>query len=142
MEMCAFSDFRCNSCDNVVQSSYINLILDRAARDVEAMDKSDENQCIRYFTKSLRNICSITNFVLFFAPKLFFFLLFFSFIKHYSKWLPPNHFYICDVELTLTQAIGSGDPRNLQLASDERLQMKIDLCQKLLKLFAILAAGT
>lgn len=46
-----------------------------------------------------------------------------------------------DVELTLTQAIGSGDPRNLQLTSDELLQMKINLCQKLLKLFGTLAAG-
>lgn len=55
--------------------------------------------------------------------------------------MPPNHYNICDVELTLTQAIGSGDARNLQLISDERLQMKIDLCHKLLKLFGVLAAA-
>lgn len=65
----------------------------------------------------------------------------FRYIDHYSKWLPRNHYYICDVELTLTQAIGSGDPKNLQLISDEQLQRKIDLCQKLLKLFNVLAAG-
>lgn len=65
----------------------------------------------------------------------------FRYIAHYSQWLPPNHYYICDVELTLTQAIGSGDPRNLQLISDGQLQKKIDLCHKLLKLFNILAAG-
>lgn len=63
------------------------------------------------------------------------------FIEHYSKWLPPNHFALCDVELTLTQAIGSEGPTSLQLVSDERLQLKIDLCQKLLKLVKILAAG-
>lgn len=65
----------------------------------------------------------------------------FRFIEHYSQWLPPNHHYICDVELTLTQAIGSGDPKNLQLISDEQLQTKMDLCRKLLKLFNVLAAG-
>lgn len=62
-------------------------------------------------------------------------------MEHYSQWLPPNHYYICDVELTLTQAIGSPDPKNLQLISDEALHMKISLCQKLLKLFVVLAAG-
>lgn len=41
----------------------------------------------------------------------------------------------------MTQAIGSGDPKNLQLISDELLQKKIDLCKKLLELFRILAAG-
>lgn len=45
------------------------------------------------------------------------------------------------MELTLTQAIGAGDPRNLQLISDQQLQMKIELCEKLLKLFNVLAAG-
>lgn len=72
---------------------------------------------------------------------LFLPLFLIRYIKHYSKWLPPNHYYICDVELTLTQAIGSGDPKKMQLISDELLQMKIDLCHKLLKLFGILAAG-
>lgn len=67
---------------------------------------------------------------------------FLRFIEHYSKWLPPNHYYVCDVELTLTQAIGSGDPKNLQLITDKQLHMKIDLCRKLLKLFEILAAGS
>lgn len=70
-----------------------------------------------------------------------FYLFLLRYVKHYSQWLPPNHFYICDVELTLTQAIGAGDPKNLQLISDDLLQMKIDLCQKLLKIFGILAAG-
>lgn len=65
----------------------------------------------------------------------------FRFIEHYSKWLPKNHYYLCDIELTLTQAIGSGDPINLQTIPMERLQMKIELCKKLLKLFGILAAG-
>lgn len=65
----------------------------------------------------------------------------FRYIEHYSKWLPPNHHYICDVELTLTQAIGAGDSRNLQLISDKQLQKKIDLCEKLLRVFNILAAG-
>lgn len=65
----------------------------------------------------------------------------FRFIEHYSKWLAPNHFYLCDVELTLTQAIGIGDPISLQTTTDDKLHTKIDLCNKLLKLFGILAAG-
>lgn len=65
----------------------------------------------------------------------------FRFIEHYSRWFPTNHYYICDVELTMTQAIGSPDPKNLQLISDEQLNMKISLCQKLLTLFEVLAAG-
>lgn len=46
------------------------------------------------------------------------------------------------MELTLTQAIGAGDPRNLQLISVQQLQLKIELCEKLLKLLSVLAAGT
>lgn len=78
-----------------------------------------------------------------FIKTFYLFLPFLSlrYVKHYSQWLPPNHFYICDVELTLTQAIGAGDPKNLQSISDDLLQMKIDLCQKLLKIFGTLAAG-
>lgn len=84
--------------------------MDRAAKDLDAMDKSDVDQCFKY-------------------------------IDRYSKWLPPNHHYLCDVQLTLTQAIGGGDPANLQLLDGEQLQLKISFCQKLLKLFGILAAG-
>lgn len=102
--------FRCKSCSNKVEQAYVRQILDRAAKDLEAMDKSDVNECFKY-------------------------------IDHYSKWLPPNHHYLCDVELTLTQAIGSGDPINLQLLPDDQLQLKMSLCEKLLKLFGILAAG-
>lgn len=84
--------------------------------------------------------CPISKgFIHFFSFIPFFWL---RFIEHYAKWLPPNHHYICDAELTLTQAIGAGDPKNLQLISDDQLQMKINLCKKLLKLFNVLAAGT
>lgn len=65
----------------------------------------------------------------------------FRFIEQYSQWLPPNHYYFCDVELTLTQAIGAPDPKSLQLISNEELHMKISLCQKLLNLFEVLASG-
>lgn len=94
----------------MVQQTYIRKILDRAAKDLEAMDKSDVDQCLKY-------------------------------IDHYSKWLPSNHHYLCDVQLTLTQAIGGGDPSNLQLLENEQLELKINFCQKLLKLFSILATG-
>lgn len=94
----------------MIQQTYIRKILDRAAKDLEAMNKSDVEQCFKY-------------------------------IDHYSKWLPPNHHYLCDVQLTLTQAIGGGDPSNLQLIEHKQLELKINFCQKLLKLFGILAAG-
>lgn len=70
------------------------------------------------------------------------FLYNYRFLEEYSKWLPPNHFTLCDVELTLTQAIGSDGPISFQTVPEERLQIKINLCRKLLKLVNILAAGS
>lgn len=102
--------FRCNLCKKKFPQTYVRNILERAAKDLEAMDKSDVDKCLKY-------------------------------IEHFSQWLSPNHHYLCDVELVLTQAIGAGDPMNLQLLPDEKLQLKMSLCHKLMKLFGTLAAG-
>lgn len=64
-----------------------------------------------------------------------------KYIEHYSKWLPSDHHYICDIEVALTQMIGAGDATALQKITDKSLTLKIQLCQKLLKIYSVLAAG-
>lgn len=63
------------------------------------------------------------------------------YIEHYSQWLPPQHYYIAEVKLALAQLIGAGGPTSIQTISEEKLNLKIELCQQLLKLFSVIAAG-
>lgn len=65
----------------------------------------------------------------------------FRYIQHYSKWLPQTHYLICDVEFAMAQSIGSEDPNSLQELPAEKLQTKIKLCTKLLKIFNVIATG-
>lgn len=56
-----------------------------------------------------------------------------KFIEHYSKWLPPNHFFITDVKIALSQIIGSG-VNGIQRVSNERLNLKAKTCKELIDL--------
>lgn len=65
----------------------------------------------------------------------------FRYIQLNSKWLPPSHYLICDVEFTLAQLLGSEGPSSLQEMPEEKLQLKVTLCKKLLGIFGVIAAG-
>jgi hypothetical protein len=60
------------------------------------------------------------------------------FIEHYSKWLSPNHFYITDVKVALSQIIGAG-VNGIQRISDERLKLKTKVCLELVALIEKIA---
>lgn len=57
-----------------------------------------------------------------------------KYIEHYSKWLSPNHFYITDVKIALSQIIGGGAVSGIQRVSDERLKLKAKTCKDLIGL--------
>lgn len=40
--------YRCNKCNKIVDYKYVNNILDRAGKDLEAMEKGNEKNCLRY----------------------------------------------------------------------------------------------
>lgn len=93
-----------------MEYKYVNTILDRAGKDLNAMEKGNEQNCIRY-------------------------------LEHYSKWLPSKHYYMTDVKVALAQIIGSGGPDIIQGTTEDELNMKIQLCQELLKLFEVISSG-
>lgn len=122
---------RCNLCGYPVAEKFVRNILDRAGRDLDTLDKESEFQCQRYsmdfqFRSPLFPMLTRSHF---------------RYAQHYSKWLPPSHYFICDVEFALAQLIGAEDPSSLQEMAEEKLQMKITLCKKLLGIFGVIAAG-
>lgn len=70
-----------------------------------------------------------------------YFYVFYRYIEHYTKWLPNNHYYICDVKIALTQLIGAGGPDELQGISKEKIMLKINTARELLKLYKSIAPG-
>uniref|UniRef100_V5I9L0 Protein msta n=1 Tax=Anoplophora glabripennis TaxID=217634 RepID=V5I9L0_ANOGL len=64
-----------------------------------------------------------------------------NFIKDYESLLHPNHFYLTDVRLALSQIIGQEGQGGLPAVSDEDLELKARLCQGLVNLFKTLIPG-
>jgi hypothetical protein len=93
---------RCTNCANKVSFDNVNKFLDHAGRDLAAMEKENEANCIK-------------------------------FIEHYSKWFSPNHFYITDVKIALSQIIGAG-VNGIQRVTDDRLMLKAKSCKELIDL--------
>ncbi|XP_038113479.1 SET domain-containing protein SmydA-8 [Culex quinquefasciatus] len=58
-----------------------------------------------------------------------------KYIQHYSRWLSPNHHYIVDVKILLSQIIGGGSPDAIKRIPEESLMNKIKICQELIALF-------
>ncbi|ETN61078.1 hypothetical protein AND_007277 [Anopheles darlingi] len=58
-----------------------------------------------------------------------------KYMKHYSKWLTPNHQYLVDVKISLSQVIGGKAPEAIKKIPYEKLMSKIKICQDLLTLF-------
>lgn len=94
-------EWYCNKCENSVPYNYYFKMLEHCGRDLQAMQKENEDNCIR-------------------------------FIEHYSKYLSPNHFYIIDVKIALAQIIGGGEINGIQKVSDERLNLKAQICRDLI----------
>lgn len=63
------------------------------------------------------------------------------YIAHYGRWLGPNHHFIVDVKISLSQIIGGGSPEAIQKISDEDLLNKIKICQELINLFEKICPG-
>lgn len=61
-----------------------------------------------------------------------------KFIEHYSKFLSPNHFYITDVKIALSQIIGAG-VNGIQRVSDDRLKLKVKICNELINVIEKIA---
>ncbi|XP_058830487.1 SET domain-containing protein SmydA-8 isoform X2 [Topomyia yanbarensis] len=57
------------------------------------------------------------------------------FISHYSTWLGPNHYYLVEVKILLSQIIGGGSPDAIKEISDDNLMNKMKMCQDLIRLF-------
>lgn len=106
--------------------------MERAGKDLSAMEKGKEDHCIKYCFHYV-SLGRLTLNLNFFSTR---------YINHYGQWLPPHHFYICDVKIALTQIIGAGGPEALQGVPEEKLQLKIQLCQELLKIYRTVASGT
>ncbi|XP_050092198.1 SET domain-containing protein SmydA-8-like [Anopheles aquasalis] len=58
-----------------------------------------------------------------------------KYMKHYSKWLTPNHQYLVDVKISLSQVIGGKAPEAIKKIPYEKLMTKIKICQDLITLF-------
>ncbi|XP_055372325.1 SET domain-containing protein SmydA-8 [Condylostylus longicornis] len=102
------SQWRCLKCQKTLEIAYVTDILDRAGKDLAAMEKGNADHCKRY-------------------------------INHYTKWLPKQHHYICEVKVALAQLIGSGGPEILQSITNDELNKKIELCREQIGLFEKLA---
>lgn len=63
------------------------------------------------------------------------------FLEYYGKLLTPNHFYIIDVKLALSQIIGQESKNGLQQVTDNDLNLKIKLCRQINELVEMLAPG-
>jgi hypothetical protein len=95
------------SCKNIVTFEKVNKCIEHIGRDLTAMEKENEGNCIK-------------------------------FIEHYSKWLSPNHFYIIDVKIALSQIIGAG-VNGIQRVSDDRLKLKAKSCSELIAIIEKIA---
>lgn len=61
-----------------------------------------------------------------------------KYIDHYSKFLSPNHFFLTDVKISLSQIIGAG-VNGIHRVSDDRLMRKAKICKELIDLIERIA---
>lgn len=64
-----------------------------------------------------------------------------SFIETYEELLHKNHYYLTDVKIALGQQIGQEDEGGIEAVSEEDLELKLKICQKLIKLLKSLVPG-
>lgn len=59
-------------------------------------------------------------------------------MKHYEKWLPPQHYHLSEVKILQVQLIAK-DQKELMVLPDEQLQLKLKYAKELIELYEILA---
>lgn len=64
-----------------------------------------------------------------------------DFISTYESYLHPNHYYMTDVKIALTQILGQEYEGGLPNLSDDDLFLKANLCQGLNNMLKILIPG-
>ncbi|XP_017867790.1 PREDICTED: protein msta [Drosophila arizonae] len=62
----------------------------------------------------------------------------FKYLKHYEKWLPPQHYHLSEVKILQVQLIAK-DQKELMVLPDEQLQLKLKYAKELIELYEILA---
>ncbi|KAH8400877.1 hypothetical protein KR009_001609 [Drosophila setifemur] len=60
------------------------------------------------------------------------------YLKHYEKWLPPQHYHMSEVRILLVQLLAK-DQQELMVVSDEKLQMKLQFAHDLVELYEKIA---
>lgn len=60
------------------------------------------------------------------------------YLKHYEKWLPPQHFHMSEIKILLVQLLAK-DQQELMVVSDEKLQLKLKFAQELVELYEKIA---
>lgn len=60
------------------------------------------------------------------------------YLKHYEKWLPPQHYHMSEVKILLVQLIAK-DQLELMVLSDEMLQLKLKYARDLIQLYETIA---
>lgn len=64
--------------------------------------------------------------------------MYFRYLKHYEKWLPPQHYHMSEVKILLVQLIAK-DQQELMVLSDEQLQLKLKYARDLIQLYETIA---
>lgn len=62
-----------------------------------------------------------------------------KFLHYYQQWLAPNHHLLTEVRISLAQVIG--DALTIQTIDDDKLNLKLKLCQDLIPLIKTVAPG-
>lgn len=62
-----------------------------------------------------------------------------KFLHYYKQWLAPNHHLLTEVRISLAQILG--DATTIQTIDDEKLNLKLKLCQDLIPLIKSVAPG-
>ncbi|KAH8415968.1 hypothetical protein KR222_005424 [Zaprionus bogoriensis] len=62
----------------------------------------------------------------------------FKYLKHYEKWLPPQHYHMSEVKILLVQLIAK-DQQQLMILSEEQLQLKLQYARDLVQLYETIA---
>lgn len=63
----------------------------------------------------------------------------FKYLDYYSKWLSNNHHLLTEVRISLAQILG--DALTIQTINEEKLNLKLKLCQDLIPLIKTVAPG-
>ncbi|KAH8285494.1 hypothetical protein KR054_010014 [Drosophila jambulina] len=61
-----------------------------------------------------------------------------KYLKHYEKWLPPQHFHMSEIKILLVQLLAK-DQQELMVIPDDRLLLKLQYARELIELYELIA---